>query len=131
MRHSIFVPDYLCERLKQAGLDLEEETGGIVIWQHATDFLRDEYNTHIIISPGEDEEGFTGYDYSLLTPYGEPFDLDGVFPDYYEALEDAIDESLNCIEEGITQNQEEEEEDENEEDKQPVSTGEEVQNVSD
>lgn len=96
MRHKMLVPEYLEKMLQDLGLKEEN-----VFWQHATDFLRETFGTHIVIWPVQTlTPPYYVFDYSLISPYGEDWDKEMAFIDYYEALEDAILESINCINEG-------------------------------
>src|ERR1700760_4133037 len=99
-RHPFLIPDHLQIRLRQLGLNEE-----FILWQHATDFLRNRFNTHIIPYPiaWNDSNGqlVTTYDCMIICPYGEGFEKDGTFTDYYETLEDGIVEALNDIEAGV------------------------------
>lgn len=96
-QHKLLVPDYLATELKQLGL--EEE---FVFWQHATDFLRERYDTHIVIFPVEKEsQPYIVFDISILSPHGSEWDSDSTYEDYYDALEEGIIESINSIREGM------------------------------
>lgn len=100
IRHPFLIPDDLGIKLQQMGLDED-----IVMWQHATDFLRNKFNTHVIVHPVDVVEGkgavlATMYDYTLISPFGEDYEKDIVFSDYYLALEEGIRDGIDCIEEG-------------------------------
>lgn len=94
-RHKLLVPDYIQVLLQQMGLQEE-----FVFWQHATDFLREAHETHVMICPVERGDKIY-FDYSLLSPFGEDWENEEtIFESYYDALEDAIVEAINSINEG-------------------------------
>lgn len=95
--HRLLVPEYLQIELQQMGL-VEE----FVFWQYATDYLRDTHGTYIVVFPVEkaDKEPYIIFDFSILSPFGQNWESADRYEDYYEALEVAIVESINCIKEG-------------------------------
>lgn len=89
------VPDHLLEPLRALGLERE-----FILWQDATDFLREKHATHIIIYPQETmTPPYYVFDFTVVSPYGEPWENDKKYTDYYEALGIAIELCVNDINE--------------------------------
>lgn len=95
LQHRFLVPPHIGIALRQIGLQEE-----FVLWQHATDFLREKYGTHIVISPVESEDhDQIEFSFYILSPYGQDWENDDRYADYYDALAEAIEESINSIKE--------------------------------
>lgn len=94
-RYKLLVPEHLQILLQQLGLQEE-----FVFWQHATDFLREKFFTHIIIYPQETlTPPYYVFDFTIASPYGATWETEKQYADYYKALEAAIRESIKGINE--------------------------------
>lgn len=94
-RNKVLVPEHLQTLLQQLGLQEE-----FVFWQHATDFLREKFFTHIVIYPQETvTPPYYVFDFTIISPYGKDWETEKQYADYYEALAVAIQECINSINE--------------------------------
>lgn len=109
---SLFAPKYICIEIEQLSENIPEhlaiytESGELklvrsmesytpaFIWQQVTDWLR-ELNVHVSVFPGTEAQ--LEYSYNIHTHLGEEWSNENWFPGYYEALEDAVRESMNVI----------------------------------
>lgn len=91
-QEKLLLPEYLVIALRQIGMPTYEFT----LWQHATDFLREKHSTHIVIYPHDRDDKLV-YDYEIWSPFGEDWQDDSYYSEYYEALEAGIEEGINGV----------------------------------
>lgn len=96
-QHKLLLPEHLVISLRQLGMEEMEFT----FWQHATDFLRERYDTYLVVVPVDKpgEKGVIAFDFHIHSPHGEEWETEGWNADYYGAMTDGIEACIQGIQE--------------------------------